>query len=483
MAPPSRFRRRSLVVLAAAVLLSAAASAFAADQSAPSQPSVATAADIDKLDGRRFDFSRFVPLQTFSDVRINLRVPGNWPDASVDDPLRHGTNEASGAHAQSTATATPTSTELRIVVNGLDLAGDYDLPVHLGGPPPGRQITIGIHASDGWLFPLLAVCLGVGAGLWSRHLVRQRPLQELQADIARARARIQRLRARAPTRRAEFDEYAGALHEIEIDAAYRQDIGTARGRFNDLVAKLGPLDKQREKERDELRTWLNERARLLDVQSGRWVDPNDDEEGRINGLIDQLRQLRSRLDEGYLDEVEDARRGWMIGFGELMRQRALRFSAEMEHQMADWPEANRQGVRTELAKISQRLQAGSLAIAENIAGLNDGIAAVERAATAKGGKMLLAEPEVGRRQVAAAAVTPTADTAAADQAPEVLPLNRLRRSMLLLTLVSAVVAIITGWPTIYLGKAFGGWADYITAFVWGYGMDAATRTVNDVTQK
>ncbi|HEX7174922.1 MAG TPA: hypothetical protein VF240_06545 [Pyrinomonadaceae bacterium] len=47
----------------------------------------------------------------------------------------------------------------------------------------------------------------------------------------------------------------------------------------------------------------------------------------------------------------------------------------------------------------------------------------------------------------------------------------------LFVIVSAAIAIYTGFSQLYIGQAFGTWQDYVKIFLWGFGAQATLTAV------
>jgi hypothetical protein len=389
--------------------------------------------------------------------------------------------------------------EIRLVGSGLDHAGTFTTGLLLTSPTLTAALLVPfqIEVVDRWPIPLLVIFLGVIIGAWVRHLsqvTRPREVARfrrtlLAGQVARFRERSRDLQQvqeldriddllRRSDERLQLGELAAATTLLdEAEAALAAFRKTSEEQFRAVVRKLRDATSKADELTDRIPpTETADRARLETARqhlaaAGQALATFDvpAADTRIVSAITIVDALST------VHPVPAQRRGLAPG-----RARAITIT------VGEAPEDRVAG-----QELRFEIEDPATLIRQDDTFEWD---------FGDGARLATTSPNVGHRfqaaggyRVRVAIMRAGAETASDVVTVDVLPRHieliaaeqarSLWRVAAVLTLVSLVIATLTGLGLFFLGKSFGTPQQYLEAFLWGFGIDSAVKNVAEVMKK
>lgn len=403
---------------------------------------------------------------------------------------------------------TPGIKETQVKISGIDRAGTYKGTLHLTPGEAGGNLDLQVDARDWWLWPVLALSAGIALALYLRHLKgAARPALALLLDEAEMQQDLET--AEAQFRKTASENPWGAY---TVKDAFTTDAHNVRNAIEQLGrASFDELDEDHRKavvkridELDKVGPKLGRLAAILADLNKALVPVRD-----LGHVTDAPAEEVPPL---FVASAESLLKGWPLkSLGEL--DTVLDRAAKANALAVRWPLLHAQAKRAR-ARIDA---AASLAAADG----NAEVIVAEARRKLVGAWLLLSEAEdadavVDRDLIVrlSAAVALAAEAAGIPKAPSaprealtgveaeafeqgagtlarlalpVLPtfggivatlprttrprIKALRKTIRytdwLQIAFAAAVALYTGLTALYWDKAFGGWQNYVAAFLWG----------------
>lgn len=394
-------------------------------------------------------------------------------------------------------TLEPGVNDLRIYFANFDAAGTYQARLWVRPAASGpEEIPFKIIVTDSWLLPTLVIALGVGIALLVSELAtRTRPREENRLALLELRDLVATMRGSTvnPNRRDAVDALDAKLRRAERSLERGTAAATVTADLNALRTETAALQKELAEESRDARRTLEEAEQAL-AQLETAVDPA--EKVRLAALQTRLAEARAKLEE------TDFARAKAIAQDILTQKNTIKVVAPSVTAEDRVRRGARGGFRMPAAE-------GSIGIVEPDAAWVSGRELTFLAPKGGGSEFVWdfgdqSPPISGERvshrfEVAGTYVVTvsvrsgTAEVAKAVQEIriELSPLERgyekatkRRRGIdWALAIISLVVATVTGLSMLYSNRVFGTMANYLEAFVWGFGIDSSVRGLAAVAKK
>jgi hypothetical protein len=405
-----------------------------------------------------------------------------------------------------------------LAFDGLTIAGDYSGPLTLVPGSADTKVALTVRVTDFWFWPALAIVLGIVlAFALQRYTTVDRAYLQLKADVLRVAsqwsdARQQYTRTLSPD--------GGSADDIAYDIGpdFLQQCDTLLKDVDALKRPLiVPLDgtntvyasvqKRLETLRGVLDAWP-QFAQELNALASKLVDANAEADALRTPPPVNAASIPSTSPPDVLGAAMQLLRGGPITVAKLETTRSA--VRDMTTFLEDWTHCADRVVadRARIANVQSHLTSATQP-AFNQA--NDGITKARshlqsaRSATdltrldtvktidSAEGSLSTVEaalsvppphPKLRKDQPAAAAALALSDLGT-DTGTSAKPENQLRRLLkkvdrydYLFFLLTLLIAVLTGFKTLYLGQnSFGTVADYIAAVLWGFGTKYTLETL------
>lgn len=471
--------------------------------------------DLDRLNGLTVTLFRPFPWYTAPAKKVSLsltnsgRVMVHHLAPAGQEVLVKDRKELASGRVEATEEPADLSPDGRASLDlnlvDFDTAGDFTASVVLRSPSLGKseRITLNIRVADRWFFPWLVLFLGVALAFAVNYLAeRWRPVQENRYRIVRLQAELDsfRLVTSSPAKLQQLQAITDTLRRADE----RNTLGDAAGARSLLdqgetaVAAFRTADVQA-----KATAWhdLEDLQHQLTTLGTHQAQMNANQVGCWKAFRDDLDRAADRLTEGRLDETQtvlaDIRSRCQQLRAELAQANVPAFALALAGpatsaalRILDPADA-----RTTDTSLTFRMKpvAGQLADQDRYHWeFGDG-----------GPERITANPQTRHRfesvgvYLVKVSVEPGAalppDARVASLRVAVGPgrserkLEGVRRALFMADLVtsgiSLLVASLTGLLALYIGKAFGSMQDYLTIFLWGFGIDASVRGIAEVFKK
>jgi hypothetical protein len=444
--------------------------------------------------------------------------------------------------------------------------GAFSSAIIFQAAPGGERLSIpiSIEVRDFFLWPLLAIGLGVAGGALVDHLVRNvRPRAHITGRVERIRRELRLLRRSAlvPDTISEIENLTSRLSVIELSDP-GEAAASAGPELDDIDAKLRTLVQQ--KVGSEAKVASDVRAREEVVAALDRENPTSEDVLLRDDLVAQFARIKRELGAGQIDMAAELLERWKARFAALVGRRLHGRLTDLRARVSAQPNLAalaRTAIERQLEQVARLLESGDFEAAASILdSAVDGFEAqgtvvyrsrpmgplVSRRAQAvdsslqvrsldrqeqlETGRDLNFEVELppgirtpdvrivwdfddGREPREGTLiernryerhghyfVTVTVTRAAegtlvgrCNTSVTVLPGSAERRQIeaertvagvdRTVLAVSIFIATIAGMWTLYLGKPFGSLADYVTAVLWGFGIDAGVRGAAEVGRR
>jgi hypothetical protein len=370
-------------------------------------------------------------------------------------------------------------------------AGMFDtrLYVHSFPNAPTDEIPFKIAVTDIWLWPLLAIAAGIALALGVTHLAeRVRPQEENRLRVIQLRERIARLRAltSSASRISEIDDLSQRLSMLDREI----DSGDFTAVATDLALLANDIAQEAKTLLDEQRDARNGLAEVTErITSLESRDDLDDAHkktvARLRGLLNQAQQEVDNRDFAMANVTLNTIRAQMPYIESAAfaapGMRAVATAAQPDEQIAiaDPPDAWQ----------TDREMSFSVNVAGKTYVWNFGDGEVRGGAKARHTFSVAGDVTVSvsvrdendveiQKLFRRVSIHPSAIDRDYSQREA-----KLRRINWTLALISALVATTSGIWLLYAGRVFGTPANYLEAFLWGFGIDNSVRGIASVMQK
>jgi hypothetical protein len=427
---------------------------------------------------------------------------------SVQDVFLKGTTErghASGAIStegtddDGSARTLPASgqRQIHLRVTDLDNAGTLTTGLLLTSPTLTAPITVPlqIEVADRWPLPFLVIFLGVAFGAWVRHLsqvARPREAARFRRSLLAGQVARFRDRSRDPQQLQELDAIDDILRRSE-ERLQSADVAGATALLDQADTAIAEFRKTSDERFRGVLRRLRETAAKIEALRGRIAATETADLASLEAARQHIAAAQQALTTFNVPLAES-----QIGSAVTIVD-ALTASHP--------PPAQPRG----LAPTRSIAIVVAEAAADRIAGreLSFTIADPARLAAAgdefewdfaDGVRLTTAAPQArhpyssaGSYRVRAGIMRAGTEVASAVFEADILPrpIERLAeeqaqslwRIAVALTLVSLVIAVLTGMGLLFFGKSFGTPQQYVEAFLWGFGIDSGVKNVADVMKK
>jgi hypothetical protein len=369
--------------------------------------------------------------------------------------------------------------ELAIAVPAVSQSGLYEVPLTLSKNSSKESVHYRFYftAGDQFVFPLATIILGVVVAAFTRWWTQRGKPQSaivIEGQLLLSRV-ITRLGEIPLSETADLDALRDLWRELHdtLTLADMTELPQLEQRIEECRKKLENFETRRRDETTEIGREVTSVTRALIAEKNRGLRPTEQDNVTFDELDAKLKEIRRVRDSNELvktkhkiEQLRDDIQSLRLNRARALVQRALDVSNTA-------PQAARDQIGRLCGEIRELMSSGS-----------DDKAVFDKAGELEG---LVTQ----YRLPVQLAATDAARFPEPRAPPEDQPARRTDLSMIHAAVRTAirrakigdlsvagatiVAASLTGMLTLYVGKNFGGLHDYITAFLWGLGVDNVVR--------
>lgn len=357
--------------------------------------------------------------------------------------------------------------------------GTFTTNVVVSSPslPQPRPIPLKIVVKDPWGWALLVIALGVLGGFLTHSWVQTwRPRQLNTYKIFSLRRAIELLESEAADKKRQLDNLRQRLDEVEEQNVLGESAAAAT-KLTQIEQDFSALRKQWADERETLAKDLAALQRKVEN-----LPPEDSKKPRLEKEIEECWRLLKRGEFAAAGERAEALRKEL---GEQQGASAQELEAVTGPQLIvdgtpeDWTTDSPIVFRVLLPGQNQsklRWHFGEAGSWED-----GGVQSSHR--YSKPGRYEV-KVEITNPDGTIQHLTTNVQVSRGKTESQLMRLlHKIQFGDLLLSLIALLLATLTGLLYLYIGKPFGSLAEYIGAFIWGFGIDNSVRGFAAVLQK